>query len=101
MASDSYILVHLLLKHGTLEIRIVETSTRDKPTPFNSTDITNDRSGGRGSIVFLNQASMFQSSETNENNLTEAHLKKKSGTRDFGADVQEGFLQYAKFAKMG
>ena len=76
-----------------LGLRIVTTKDRVEPTPDNSDDITNRSSHGRGSLVFFNQASMFQSSETNSRNLAEAKAKGHTGVADYSNIVLNSFTK--------
>lgn len=48
-------------------------------------------SEGRGSLVFFNQASLFQSSETDSATLAEARRAGRSTTTDYGEDAQAAF----------
>ncbi|TFK72417.1 hypothetical protein BDN72DRAFT_894773 [Pluteus cervinus] len=52
---------------------------------------------GRGSMVFFNQASMFQSSELDFDTVAAAKLAGHNGATDFPADVQAAFQKYSQF----
>ncbi|TFK67546.1 hypothetical protein BDN72DRAFT_842893 [Pluteus cervinus] len=82
-----------LMYHFNVDIDEIHVVTTDGslPTHANSTPIVEDRACGRGSVVFFNQATMFQSSETDSSTLEEAISKGHSGKRDFAADIQQSF----------
>lgn len=50
---------------------------------------------GRGSMVWFNQASLFQSAETGFMTLTDAKAAGHSGTTDFKADAEKCFQKFS------
>ncbi|KAF9044589.1 hypothetical protein BDZ89DRAFT_1059069 [Hymenopellis radicata] len=79
-------------------VDIVTTPDGARPTQQNSTPLSGptltrpanvseedwEAGNGRGSVVWFNQASMFQTSETGFNTLAEARLEGYSGNADIG-----------------
>ncbi|KAF9039512.1 hypothetical protein BDZ89DRAFT_1060957 [Hymenopellis radicata] len=72
-------------------IQIVTTSNGERPTPENSEPLCRpedvseedwEAGNGRGSVVWFNQASMFQTSETGHETLEIARRKGHSGNAD-------------------
>ncbi|TFK58970.1 hypothetical protein BDN72DRAFT_906257 [Pluteus cervinus] len=55
---------------------------------------------GRGSMVFFNQASMFQSSELDFDTVAAAKLAGHEGKSDFPADIQAAFQKYSQFVDL-
>lgn len=80
-----------------IDIKFVLTNGDERPTPQNSIPITEDDDFGRGSLVYFNQATMFQSSETDSDTLAEAKAHGHSGKTNYPADIQEAFSQFAHF----
>ncbi|KAF6745354.1 hypothetical protein DFP72DRAFT_1077669 [Ephemerocybe angulata] len=72
-------------------IKIV-TTNGEQPTPG---DV--DECYGRGSLVFFNQASMFQSSETGFPTLKAAREAGEDTTRPFSADIRAAFETHAVY----
>lgn len=67
------------------------------PTPDNSTPIHPGDEQGRGSLVYFNEASMHQSSETGYATLGDAKLAGLSGVTDYGRDAQAAFQKYGTY----
>lgn len=61
----------------------------ETPTRENSEEIGSEE--GRGSFVLFNQASLFQSSETDSKTLKAAELKGKNTTSDYPEKIQALF----------
>jgi hypothetical protein len=55
---------------------------------------------GRGSLVYFNQATMYQSSETGHPTLRAAIKAGQSGKIDYGASAQQAFMEYAVFLRL-
>ena len=51
----------------------------------------------QGSLVFFNQATMYQSSEMDCSTVQEAIKAGGSGLADYGRSAQEAFTKYAKY----
>ncbi|KAF8200141.1 hypothetical protein BJ912DRAFT_836551, partial [Pholiota molesta] len=84
-----------LLYHFNIDItdfKFVTTDGDERPLPGNSTPIEDGDDEGRGSLVYFNQASMYRSSETDNETVAEAIAKGHSGKVDYSASVQEAFL---------
>lgn len=64
------------------------------PTRENSWNVDSDLDGRR-SVVWYNQASMFQTSKTGFPTLKEARANGFEGILDFGATVEEVFKKVA------
>jgi hypothetical protein len=79
------------------DFRFVTTEGDERPTPENSTPIEDGDDEGRGSLVYFNQASMYRSSETNSGTLSEARRKGHSGKVDYGASVEQAFLDLGAY----
>lgn len=81
--------------HMFLDIKIVLTENDvDIPTPQNSWPIQEGDDEGRGSVVYFNMATMFQSSESGFNSLKEA---KKHGMDGLSSvTTQDAFQAYAE-----
>ncbi|KIJ45463.1 hypothetical protein M422DRAFT_46541 [Sphaerobolus stellatus SS14] len=75
------------------DIKFVITNG-DRPTPANSEPMNEDEHG-RGSLVFFNQATMFQSSETGKGTLVEAKKAGHSSKTDYAIDVQAAFEHHS------
>jgi hypothetical protein len=73
------------------------TDGRQRPTPKNSRPIKLGDEHGRGSLVYFNQATMYQTSETGYPTIGEAIEAGDSGKVDYGASAQEAFTEYAKY----
>jgi hypothetical protein len=54
------------------DFKFVTTEGGERPTPENSRPVVDGDECGRGSLVFFNQSTMFQSSETGYNTLIAA-----------------------------
>ncbi|KAI0258352.1 hypothetical protein BC834DRAFT_975234 [Gloeopeniophorella convolvens] len=78
------------------DIEFVTTTGNQVPTPENSRPVVDGDQKGRGSMVWFNMASMFQSSETGFNTLSKARQAGQSGQSDYRARAQEAFLEYGK-----
>jgi hypothetical protein len=78
----------------------VTTDGRQRPTPKNSKPIQDGDEFGRGSFVYFNQATMYQSSETGYSTVGEAVEAGSSGTVDYDMSAQEAFTKYAKYIPM-
>jgi hypothetical protein len=75
----------------------VTTDGMQHPTPQNSRPIQDGDEFGRGSLVYFNQATMYQSSETGFETLREAVEAGDSGKVDYGTSVQGAFTSFARF----
>jgi hypothetical protein len=78
---------------STTDIRFVSTNG-EQPTPLNSHDFTEKNDGGRGSLVFFNQASMFQGPETGYDSLETARVNGHDGISDYGAIADQAFEKF-------
>lgn len=74
----------------TTDVKLVTAPKGEKPTRENSEEI--GREEGRGSIVLFNQASLFQSSETDSPSLKAAKADGKDTTSNFAGNIQDSFL---------
>ncbi|KDR72454.1 hypothetical protein GALMADRAFT_143286 [Galerina marginata CBS 339.88] len=86
-----------LLYHFNIDIcdfKFVTTEGNERPTPENSTPLSEGDDQGRGSLVYFNQATMYQSSETNHPTLMEAMENGHSGTTDYKGTTQNSFEKY-------
>ena len=79
-------------------IQFVATDGLQRPTPENSRPIKAGDECGRGSLVYFNQATMYQSSETGHATIGEAIEAGDSGKTDYGADAQVAFTKYARYS---
>lgn len=71
------------------DIKFVTTTGEELPTPENSRPIEADDDRGRGSVVYFNMATMFQSSETGFSTILKAKAAGHSGNAEFG--IQQAF----------
>jgi hypothetical protein len=78
-----------------LDIKFVTTEGLERPTPENSKPLQAGDDEGRGSLVYFNEATMYQSSETDSATLKEAKKKGHSGKTDYGEDIQKAFQDNA------
>ena len=76
------------------------TDGRQRPTPENSRPIKAGDESGRGSLVYFNQATMYQSSETGYATVGEAIEAGDSGKSDYGVNAQMAFTKHAKYFPM-
>ena len=67
------------------------------PTHDNSTPLWEGNSKGRGSFVFFNEASMYQSSETGYPSLKAAKEAGHSGITSYPDDAQAAFSAGGKY----
>ncbi|KAF9474801.1 hypothetical protein BDN70DRAFT_898677 [Pholiota conissans] len=80
------------------DIKFVTTEGEERPTPQNSTPIGEGDDKGRGSLVYFNQASMYQSSETGCSTLKEAiRTQVHSGRLDKETTIQQAFSSLGEF----
>lgn len=89
-----------LLYHFNIDIsdiQFVAADGRQRPTPENSRPLQEGDECGWGSLVFFNQATMYQSSETNCSTMQEAVKAGGSGVADYGESAQEAFTKHAKY----
>ncbi|TFK62981.1 hypothetical protein BDN72DRAFT_902767 [Pluteus cervinus] len=86
-----------LFYHFNIDMHILLVPEGETPTPSNSVRLSESGEEGRGSIVFFNQASIFQSSETNSLNLKEAKKKGIPTTRNFVVDAADGFQSLSDY----
>ena len=63
----------------------------ERPTPGNSKLLQEGDDEGRGSLVYFNQATMYQSSETDSATLGDAKKRGHSGKTEYGEDIQLAF----------
>lgn len=76
------------------DFQFVSVEGDERPTRANSTPLQ-DSGDGRGSFVFFNQASMYQSSETGYNTLKEAKIKgRHSGKTSYAAGLNQALSNY-------
>ncbi|KAH7905056.1 hypothetical protein BJ138DRAFT_1118826 [Hygrophoropsis aurantiaca] len=84
-----------LFYHFNVDIHDIVSVTRDGSKPDiskrNSYPLNNDGAKGRASIVWFNEASMLQTSETGYSTLIEARRARKSTTTDFEVDSSKCF----------
>ncbi|KAF9515163.1 hypothetical protein BS47DRAFT_1391892 [Hydnum rufescens UP504] len=78
---------------GDTQMEMVTTSNWELPVPENTSPLRRI-SSGRGSIVFFNQASMFQSSELDSASVEMAKSEGKSGGTDYAAKANEGYTSF-------
>lgn len=76
------------------DIKFVTTDGDERPTPENSTPLEPGDHKGRGSLIFFNQATMYQSSETNH---AATKLAGYSGKTDYPQSIQEGFEKFGTY----
>lgn len=67
---------------------VVATKDGERPDDTNKGPLT---SAGRGSIVWFNQCTMFQSSETGFPTKKEAEANGHSGKRDWAEDIADAY----------
>ena len=79
------------------DIKFVATDSLECPTPKNSWPVKEGDEYGRGSLVYFNQATMYQTSETGHATIQEATQAGGSGVVDYGLSAQEAFTKYAKY----
>ena len=72
-----------------LDIKFVTTEGEALPTPENCRPIQDGDDDGRGSVVWFNMATMFQSSESGADTLKEVRERGESGYADMSG--QEAF----------
>lgn len=76
------------------DFKFVSVEGDERPTKTNSTPLE-DSGDGRGSFVFFNQASMYQSAETGYNTLKEARIKKgHSGKTSYAAGLEQALSNF-------
>jgi hypothetical protein len=73
------------------------TDGLQRPTPDNSRPMEAGDECGRGSLVYFNQATMYQTSETGHATVAEAIRAGESGRADYGASAQEAFTRYGRY----
>jgi hypothetical protein len=73
------------------------TDGLQRPTPQNSRPIKEGDERGRGSLVYFNQATMYQTSETGHATLGEAIRAGESGKADYGVSAQEAFTRFGRY----
>lgn len=78
-----------LTHYYLLDIKFVTTEGDALPTPENCRPIQDGDDDGRGSVVWFNMATMFQSSESGADTLKEVRERGESGYADMSA--QEAF----------
>jgi hypothetical protein len=76
-------------------IKFVMMDGRQRPTPQSSRPIKEGDEFGRGSLVYFNQATMYQPSEIGHATIREAIEAGCSGKVDYGTSAQEAFTKYA------
>lgn len=86
-----------IIKICCIDFQFVLTDGDERPTPQNSIPITAGDDFGRGSLVYFNQATMYQSSETGFDTVAQAKAWGHSGRTDYPKDIQEAFSQLAHF----
>lgn len=77
-----------------LDIKFVTTEGQERPTLANSRPLEVGDDEGRGSLVYFNEATMYQSSETDSATLGEAKKRGHSGLTDYGDDVGQAFQKH-------
>jgi hypothetical protein len=90
----------LYSSHPTPDIQFLTTDGLQRPTPKNSRPIKAGDEGGRGSLVYFNQATMYQTSETGHATVGEAIEAGDSGKVDYGTSAQEAFTKHAKYIQI-
>ncbi|KAF8237641.1 hypothetical protein L208DRAFT_1245828, partial [Tricholoma matsutake] len=89
-----------LLYHFNIDIHAIQFLATDglqRPTPANSRPITAGDECGRGSLVYFNQATMYQTSETGYATIGEAVEAGDLGKVDYGMSTQAAFTKHAKY----
>ena len=71
-----------------------------RPTRENSRPIKAGDEQGRGSLVYFNQATMYQTSETGYATVGEAVESGHSGKSDYGANAQVAFTSFARYSPL-
>jgi hypothetical protein len=84
--------------HSAADIRFVMTDGCKCPSPQNSRPIKEGDEFGRGSLVYFNQATIYQSSEMGHATVGEAVKVGDSGRVDYGRSAQEAFTKHASYA---
>jgi hypothetical protein len=79
------------------DIKFVTTDGDERPTPENSTPLELGDHEGRGSLVYFNQATMYQSSETNSATIGDAILAGHSGKTNYPQCIQEAFENFGTY----
>jgi len=79
-------------------MKFVTTESGVHPTPENSKPVQPGDEEGRGSLVYFNEASMHQSSETVYPTLGKAKKAGLSGKTDYGTDAQAAFQKYGTYS---
>lgn len=82
------------------DIEFVSTAAGVRPTRENSTHLQEGDKKGRGSFVFFNEATMYQSSETGHSTLEEAKEAGHSGITSFPDDAQAAFSSRANYFRI-
>lgn len=85
---------------STIDFVFVSAPEGQLPTQENSEPILEGDKQGRGSLVYFNEATMYQSPETDSATLAEAKKKGHSGTVDYGQSVQEAFAKHITYVSM-
>jgi hypothetical protein len=75
----------------------VTTEGNALPTPENSIPISEGDDEGRGSLVWFNQATMYQASETGHQSVKNAKNAGHPGTANYGKDAQQAFTTFGAF----
>ncbi|KAF8225685.1 hypothetical protein L208DRAFT_1055584, partial [Tricholoma matsutake] len=89
-----------LLYHFNIDIHAIQFLATDglqRPTPANSRPITAGDECSRGSLVYFNQATMYQTSETGYATIGEAVEAGDLGKVDYRMSAQAVFTKYAKY----
>ncbi|KAF9031896.1 hypothetical protein BJ165DRAFT_1571761 [Panaeolus papilionaceus] len=80
---------HVVKLIGSTELQVVVTANGERPTRENSQSACEEN--GRGSVVFFNQATMYQSAETGFHTIEQAKKAGHSGKVDYGEVAQKAF----------
>jgi hypothetical protein len=89
-----------LLVRCILDFKFVSAPEAELPTLENSVPLGEGCEEGRGSLVYFNEASMFQSSETGHATLREAVKAGHSGKADYSRDIQRCFEVHTKYVSL-
>ncbi|KAF5322157.1 hypothetical protein D9619_002095 [Psilocybe cf. subviscida] len=87
-----------LLHHynvDVLDFKFVTVDGTEWPTPENSTPIVDTDGRGRGTFVYFNQSSMYQSAETDSDTLADATRAQKETTVSYSESVKAALEDYS------
>lgn len=77
------------------DFKFVTVDGTERPTPENSTPIVDTDGRGRGTFVYFNQSSMYQSAETDSDTLADAARAQKETTVSYSESVKAALEDYS------